>query len=218
MNKMHPRAVAAASRSTPKNRPGEGQNVDVVIHSFASVNGQTVQTMSVDLSNAPVPDRKYLAETCAVSYQRSSVKFLFGQQRIGKTELRSLLVIHVSPKSAARFVASLSEMDPTLEDIAARIGVAPGNGAPITEEPPQTVALAAGMVLFAVSDEEACMDFFQASPFSMGAAPHSKQLSLDPVVRVDLPTSLMLSFVSELNKIAPQLPEIKPPEQEHDRV
>lgn len=162
--------------------------------------------MTVDLGNAPVPERKYLAETCEVRLDRGRVKLLFGQERIGKAELRSLLVIHLSPSAITRFLDSLAQMSPSLELAAAAMGFTPDRGAPITEEPRQTVALGAGILLAAMSNEEGCLDFFQASPFAMGSAVSSRKLALDPVVRVDMSAPLLLFLIAELRRIAPQFP------------
>jgi hypothetical protein len=41
----------------------------------------------------------------------------------------------------------------------------------------------------------------------MMSAAHSKKLAVDPVVRVDLPSSLMLDLLEKLRQIAPQLPK-----------
>jgi hypothetical protein len=190
----------------PSVRPGEGASVSVVLGS-ATANG--LQTAAINLSDAPVPERKYAADVSAVAFVPGTVQILFGQRRIGgsKPVLRSLLVIHMAPSAAARFLESTAQFIPySLAEIARLNGISAEASPPILEEPDQTIALAAGFVLTAASGEDATLDFYQASAFAMSAV-KSGSLSLDPVVRVDLRTSLLLGLVEELQKISPQLPK-----------
>jgi hypothetical protein len=191
----------------PLNRPGEGPTVDLIQNRTVHVNGQTVQALAIDMRSAPVPERKYLAETCDVRYKPSAVTFLFGQERIGKGELRSLLIIQMSPSCVRRFLSSLDGMNQPFDQAAKIAGINAQAGIKIAEEPTQTVALSASMVMSAMSNDEACLDFFRASPFAMMSAAHSKKLAVDTVVRVDLPSSLMLDLLEKLRQIAPQLPK-----------
>ena len=165
--------------SLPNNRPGEGPTVDLLFSRTAQVNGQTMQSLAIDMRSAPVPERKYLAETCDVRCRPGAVTILFGQERIGKGGLRSLLVIHMSPSGVTRFLASLLEMDPTFEQMAVNAGISAQPGIEISEEPTQTVALGASMIMSAMSNDEACLDFFRASPFAMMSAVFEIQLPED---------------------------------------
>lgn len=192
---------------TAQPRPGEGPTVDLIQHRVVHVNGQTLQSFTVDLRSAPVPERKYLAESCDVRLRPSSVALLFAQERFGTGGIRSLLVVQVSPSGIARFLKSIDDIKPGIEELAAQLGIsADESGVEIEQEPPQTIALSASMILTAVSGDEACLDFFKASPFSMSTAQQTRKLALDPVVRVDLSSSLMLSLVEKMRDIAPQLP------------
>jgi hypothetical protein len=213
MSKPH-RQVAYSGRNAPMQstshvRQNEGSNVPVILGQVATVNGLSVQMAAVKLSDAPVPERKYVADVCGVTYVPGTVQLLFGQRRIGGDGLRSLLVIQMSSSGAVRFLAAISQLAPqTLEEMAKVTGIVAEKSAPINTEPEQTVALAASFVLLASAVDETTMDFYQASAFAISAMPHSGKLALDPVVRIDLRTSLLLGLVEELRKLSPQLPKM----------
>lgn len=198
-----------AMSATPIIRPGEGSSVPVVLGDSAVVNGIVVQTAAVNLSEAPVPERKYVADTYGVVFVPGTVQLLFGQRRIGVDALRSLLIIQMTPFSAARFLGSMAQLSPiSLEQLAEQNQISAEMPPPITSEPDQTVALAAGLVLTAASSEETTLDFYQASAFSVSAMQHTKHLHLDPVVRIDLRTSLMLGLVEQLRMLGSKLPSM----------
>ena len=191
----------------PPVRPGEGPTVDLLEHRIVQVDGQTLQTFSIDLRSVPVPERKYLAEACDVRVRPGSVALLFGQERLGQGGLRSLLVVQISPAGIARFLRSMDELTPSIDELAASLGIVAEPGMQILEEPAQTIALGASMILSAASNDEACLDFFKTSTFSMITAQQTKKVSLDPVVRVDLATSLLLSMIKKIRQIAVHFPK-----------
>lgn len=204
MNTVANRSFAnSQSRSV---RPGEGALIDLVAHTVSTVKGQTVQTFGLNMSAAPVPERKYYAQTCDVRLERHTVSLLFGQLKLGKTELRSLLVVQMSPSNASKLLSSIEEMEPSIQAMAQVGNIAPDTGVQILEEPPQTIAFAAALAMLAIANEDACMDFFQMSPFSLLSASHTKKVGLDPVVRVDLPASLLFGLVQKLQGMSSRLP------------
>lgn len=183
-------------------REGEGVGLDVSVTHDVAVSGKTVSLMQVDFRAAPVPDRKYVAEICSVDQQQRTIRLMFGQRRIGRDELRTLIIVEMSEFSASQFLATVDQISgPTYEDILATLGQEAEPIVPITSEPDQSLAMSANMILSAVSGDEAAMDFFKASPFSIQAAPHRGKLMLDPVVRVDLRSSAMVGLIHELRRI-----------------
>jgi hypothetical protein len=59
-----------------------------------------------------------------------------------------------------------------------------------------------------MSNKEACLDFYQASPFAIGNVQKSHRLALDPVVRVDLRSSLFLSMIAGLRNLGMEIPKM----------
>ena len=70
------------------------------------------------------------------------------------------------------------------------------------QEPTQTVGLTANIVPCAFSDAEACMDFYQLSPFMASALVAHGDVYAEPVVRVTLPTGLFVALIGRLRTLA----------------
>jgi hypothetical protein len=193
-------------------RPNEGSTVQVILGQLASVKGLSVQTAAIKLGDAPVPERKYVVDVCGVEHVAGTIKLLFGQRRIGSEDLRSLLVIHMSYHGAARFLAATGQLTPmSLDQMAEAHKMVAEDTASITTEPTQTVALAAALVLMAVAGEETTMDFYQASAFALSSMAGTSKLALDPVVRIDLRTSLLLGLVAGVREYGAHLPNLDLP-------
>lgn len=177
----------------------------VVHESVVKPDGTTVTEISISLSNAPVPDRKYTAEYSSAKYRSGLIKIAFGQFEFIEQKLRSLLVIHLGPHHLGEFLDTLDKMSPSLDVLAEQNGVRPAIFAAITEEPAQTLAFSATYMLVAISGFETCMDLYQASAFALHHMRNSNQLMIDPVVRIDLPTASFLNLVTDLRDIRSQL-------------
>lgn len=200
-------------------REGEGAALDLTVNHDVNVSGQSLSLLKIDFRTAPVPDRRYAADMCAATYLKHTVRIIFGQQRINSDNYRTLLVISMSEMAIAQFLFSVDQTkDPSFEEIAQGAGIEIEPIGNISEEPEQTVSLSANMVLIAVSGDEASMDFFKASPFSLHAAPHRGKLFLDPVVRVDLTTSALLGLIRALRVFATQFRKSNKQELSNERV
>jgi len=182
------------------NRPGEGNvSLDIKVDTTVGIDGKTVTYMGVDLAKAPVPDRKFTADTCAVIDSAYTLKLVFGQERIDGKGLRSAIVVQMGRGSGGNFVRICDSMaNPSIAEIAQLDGIPSEKLSPAGEEPPQALTLSANMPLAGISGQEACIDFYQASPFAMGIAVRSDKLSLESVVRVDLRTSLFFGLLDDL--------------------
>jgi hypothetical protein len=181
------------------NRPNEGVSVEVKLTTGVSVDGQTVTSVGVDLSKAPVPDRKFAADTCTLIVRSYAVKLLFGQERIDGKGLRSAIVVQMSRVSGANLVRIIESMKaPSLQDVVNAEGIQSEPLSPLPDEPPQALTLSANMAIFAMTGQDSCIDFYQASPFAMAVALRAKKLQLDPVVRVEVRTPLLISLIAEL--------------------
>jgi transcriptional regulator with XRE-family HTH domain len=165
-----------------------------------------VQTLS--LSDADVPDRTYFGEVCSAKYDNEALSLAFAQSKLGQAQLRSLVIISMTPNAAAQFLRSLEEMrNPSLEDIAklSNISPQPLSSFP-TDEPEQTASLIANVVAVAISGRETCMDFYHANAFTHLTVRETKQMFLEPVVRVNIRTQSMLSLVRRLQELRGDFP------------
>jgi len=197
-------------------RLGEGTPIDIVQHSSLRPDGGSVAILGINLAQAPVPDRRYVADVAMVNYADETIKVLFGQKKMApEGMLRSLLVIHMSPRAARQFLRSIDQMaTPTLDQIVEKVGTKKEKlELHIGTEPEQTVAFVSNIVAVAVAGREACLDFYHASSFAFANAVSSKKLPIDAVVRVDLRTGLFAAVVDELKKL-----EVKFPLEEEEGV
>jgi hypothetical protein len=181
------------------NRPNEGVILDVTIDTKLGTDGKTVTYMGSELSKAPVPDRKFTADTCSLIGLPHTLKFVFGQERIDGKGLRSAIVVQMGRNAGVNFVRSLQAMQsPSFDELVQSEKIPIEPLAPVTDEPAQALSLSANTPLAGISGYEACVDFYQASPFSMAVAARSHKLALEPVVRVALRTSLLYGLFTEL--------------------
>ncbi len=97
--------------------------------------------------------------------------------------------------------------NPGLDAIAKAVGLRPE---PLLkypgEEPEQTASLIANMCAVAISGRETCMDFYHANAFAHATVQETKQMYLEPVVRVNTRTSLVLSLVEFLQEVRGKFP------------
>jgi hypothetical protein len=201
------------SRASPApfRRPGEGTtSIAVDVKTFLSTDGRTITNLGANLAGASVPDRKYVADACSVSYQRETVKIIFAQEKFDSKGLRSAIVIHMSPRAVVQMLGMFNgPLHQMFEENARAEGIAPEQMSAFESEPQQVAALSANLAIGAAAGREACMDFYQASPFSLGMAAQSRKLDMDGVVRVELSTALLLGLVEALRELASQFPEVK---------
>lgn len=198
MSKPHRQSV---SRQSVKPRPGDGVPIDVIVDQFVATDGTSVANLGINAAELEVPDRRYTADMCAVSANHGTVRLIFAQERVDDSGWRSLVVVNMSNEAARRFLSTLRQMGgPSLDEIAiaSELRAEPLATKMSEPDPGQAISLSANMVFTAVSGNEACLDFYQASPFAMMAVFASKQLALEPIVRVDLRTSLLLGLIDGL--------------------
>jgi hypothetical protein len=187
-------------------RPGEGAALSVSRRIVPRPDGTNAVELSVDLQAAPVPERRYVADACAVLRSDDFVLLAFGQRRLVGSGCRSLVVLSMSAEAIRSF---LKTCDGFLERVAAfleRNGLARSPLLDLTEEPPQTVHLAANVVAVAQAGRESCLDLYHVSPWSIRSVSTRNQLVIDPIVRIDMPTALLVPVVEQLVRLEHELP------------
>jgi hypothetical protein len=188
-------------------RPGEGTVVELARKQISHPDGSSGVELAIDLSIAPVPERRYVADVAALTYDEGMVQFLFGQKKIGKSgALRSLIVLQMTSLAVGQFAKTLIAVEPGLRKWIEQNGNH-GELANIEEEPDQTVTLFANMVGLAFAGPEACVDFYHASAFSIHFAQQNKKMAVDPVVRVILNSGLMIRMIDKLHALEPNFPK-----------
>jgi hypothetical protein len=169
-------------------------------------------TFGVDIGAAPVPQRRYACELCTVKAQNGDVRLIFAQRSLGPDAFESALVVRMNPHAARQFLKSLDLINsPSIATIAEQMKIAKVPLTEITQRPHQMANVVANLASVAVSGYETCIDFVHASPFAMRAASTSKELAVEPVVRVDIPTALFMSLIDGLRSAVAAFPDVKDP-------
>jgi hypothetical protein len=192
-----------------KSRPGEGAMIDIVRKVTPRADGGTSLEVGLDLANAVVPERRYVADVASLKFTADRVYLCFGQSKL-TGGLRSLLVIYMTPEAAGQFL-KICEGNNFRESMTKafqkeRWPVA--TLATVEEEPAQTVALTANLLAAGFSGREACIDFYHASPFAMAQfRTESRRVPIYPVVRIDFPANLFVAILEALEQHREDLPQ-----------
>jgi hypothetical protein len=143
-------------------RDGEGVAVNVSYIPVIGLGGSTTQVATLNLSGAQVPDRRYVADVCAVRSVGDGVKLVFGQTKLLSPDLQTALLVYFEQDSIRSMLKNVREMvSPNLREIATISRVAVGSLYNITSEPDQVVSLAANCAYIAAS--LSCVPFLGAS-------------------------------------------------------
>ena len=188
------------------NRPGEGTAIGGDRKQVANADGTTGTLFTLNLNTAPVPDRRYVADIASVSASEHRLSLIFGQSKVVGTGTRSLLVIEVATTFAAQIVNMIQELIENLRKYVKQHDVPALQLVDIKEEPSQTVSLAGNVVAAGYASRDACLDFYYVSPFAIQQAEAGGDFVAEPVVRVSLPTSLLLSICERLDEMKATFP------------
>lgn len=193
----------------PALRPGEYATLPVTRRVTAQPGGASVAELSLDLLNAPVPDRRYCADGVLVRRTAEAVQLIFGQTKVTSAQLQSMVVIKLSFDATRSLLATFTEFSPRLRGFIETNKVHKSGKLQISEEEPsQTVVMSANIAAIAYVGREGCVDFYHASPFAFRALGNDgTQLPVDAVVRVEVATGTLLSMVEQLEEMKDQLPE-----------
>ena len=185
-------------------RPGEGVAIDVVQH--RSDAGSVGQTISINLSSATVPDRRYPADVAAVIVDSDMVRLLFGQRKVLGKGLESLVIIQLPFIGARNFLRSMAEVAEKATAYVAKHHVADPPELDREATPNQTVTLTANFIAAAFTAREACIDFYHVSSFAFRGIGAGGKLYADPVVRVTLIARLLLAIHDDLESQKDAMP------------
>ncbi len=180
--------------------------MSIIRHQSINVAGTTGTLFTIDLTSAPVPDRRYAADIATVVRVNDMVRLIFGQTKVGGIEPRSLVVIHLSALAVRQFLQSMPDVLATMRAYAQQSNLTKVSLVDVEKEPNQTVALAANITAASASGREACMDFYYTSPFVMLQVTKGGGFAVDPVVRVMLSTGLLLAICERLESMKADLP------------
>lgn len=177
-------------------RHGEGHTVDVTV---VSVKGGESYA-GLELGTLPVPDRRFASDDASIVAGGEMVRLLFAQKHPVGEGLLSLLVINITHESVAQFIETISS------EFEANARTLPGATtakqlSTFSTKADQTMVLAASFILAGFTGNDACIDFFYSSPFAHKQMSVFKKLSIEPIVRVNLPTVVLVAMINALKRL-----------------
>lgn len=183
-----------------KSIPGARREGHAVPMNFLSNKSGGVAEYGLDLSDAPVPSRRYAADLCAIRTSYGEMRVVFAQFGFDEQDIESALVIRMSRTAVRQFAESLISIMPgaaeTPEEALSEI----------EKKPSQTASMVANICSVAVAGQEACLDFYHASAFAMRKVElGSSAMELESVVRVDMRSPLFMAFAHRTIEIAKQI-------------
>lgn len=194
--------------STLAARDGEGVMVDLIPNPARSVDGRA-GLIQGDIHNLPVPNKRYAADICSIVSKNSVIKLLFAQEKIGPQALRNMIIVNITPRSVTELLKKIDDVkDISFAELAALSNIEAEALPQIEVEPAETASLNANLILVAASGTESCIDFFHSSAFSIAFAQQTSRLGIDPVVRVNIRTSLLMGLIEELRNLISINPDI----------
>lgn len=191
-------------------RPGEGYVIGTVRQNMPGPNGEGSLNLMLRLDTAQVPERRYVANAATAVYEGERVTIVFGQKKLGGMGYRSLLLLEMSTTYAHQLIRASSELVTLVDKYLTEQNAPRTEVSDIDEDVPgQTITLAANIATAGHTGRDACMDFYYASPFSVQIAAQGGDFAAEPVVRVTLPTSLMLALHQKLQSLKDSMPAEK---------
>lgn len=178
-------------------RPGEGA-VLRAIHtpSDGGVNAQ------FSLMDAPVPERKYAADAVTILDGSEEFRVVFGQRETIGDGLYSMIVVHMSRDALNNLSEGLSEVLGPLGKYLQTNSISVGQLFEIKRDAPQTVHFSANIVALGYASREGTMDFYSASSFALDRVrKQGRELQIDPIVRVSLPSRYMVALLQRIAAI-----------------
>lgn len=201
------RSIATYAQPQQKSPRYEGHPLSVLKMPAGLGSSEDVITVGLDISSAPVPQRRYAAELCEVRFEHNDLRLIFAQRTLDRGGLDSALIVRMNPIAGHQLLKSINDMQsPGLDGIAEAMGIRATPLEKITKQPGQMANVVANLVAIAVSGFETCMDFYHASAFAMRNVADSDTLAVEPIVRVDIQTAIFVSMVKELGALESVMP------------
>jgi hypothetical protein len=185
-------------------RLGEGHAVDVsVVPASKGVQAH----YAIDTSGLPVPDRRLSADTVDAVVSEFVVKLLFAQKQVVGDGFLALLIVQMSFDSIHQFLHTLEPLKEGVLKLEEG-NLRKGSVSTINQKPEQAAVVTASMALAGYTGSDGCLDFYYTSPFSMRSINFGNKIAVEPVVRVNLPTPLLVALWRRLEELAKDLPSI----------
>ena len=192
----------AASLNKPTiqrdHRDGEGYAVEATVQHHAGV-----ATFQLSVSDAPVPDRRFSADTAAVQVTAFRTRLCFGQSKPVGNGWLSMVVVELSSEGVTHFLTAVQDSKNGGKFLAPPRANGASDLTEFNSSPDHAVILSANLTCAGFVGSEGCMDFYNASAFSVQRLPTTNKLQIEPIVRINLPSPLIFAIVQKLRELNP---------------
>ena len=168
-----------------------------------------VMEIGIDYAKAEVPERFYYADYCDVQKARGGYSLLFGKLEPGTQKLRTKIeVAYPVEMFRLQLWGNSRDFHAIVRTAAGKVDFPPIEQ---VEDTDKVQSFRSNNVFMASWGEESVLDFYYISPRDIHYVRHqqAREIALEPVVRVVLPTALMFEF---LEKCRPYAEELLQPE------
>lgn len=168
---------------------GEGARVPTTIEHISNEGGLVTARAKIDLSNAPAPSRKFVADCFEVRVEFTEARMLFGQRQVDGVTVRAILDVRYPPEAVSGVLELLR-------------GLRAANGAPaenvfethFTSEPEQAIAVQANFMRMNAGGSATTIDLYHASGIALSRFAGEGFLHAEPVVRISMPNRMIGEF------------------------
>lgn len=184
-------------------RAGEGAVIGIVREKLGGGVG-----ISLDLSSAPVPDRRFSADAAWIVFGIDLVRILFAQYKVAGPQIEHLVVLRVPFIAVRQFLHSMAGgVAETGHRFLESVGDKTSPPVDKSSIPDQTFTLDSNIIVAGLSGREACLDLYNSSPqVKLALKMGSNEFRAEPVARVQLTTRLLMDIYDELSAKADSLP------------
>lgn len=190
-------SVTVSGISAPAQRKFEARSDGTVATQFV-----------IQIGELPPPERRYSAEEAFLTFNgRDAVLFHFIQRKANGV-VRSLVTVKMYSDSARQYHDTLDVIAEPLEQFVERVQLQVPRVEPPDGEPDHSVSVVASVAQTTFGGYEAEMSFYHVSPYGLhvAAMKNMENVPIEPVVRVDLPTVMLVGIVRQLSGLISQLP------------
>jgi hypothetical protein len=183
----------------------------VKIRVFQTGPHQVTCEIGVDYQRAPIPERFYYADYCDALKARSGFGLFFGKLITGTSRLRTKIEIDFPEEMFVKQLWNTSrELHQILQNAVATMDF-PSMGE--VEDTDKVQTFRSNNAFMAIWGEEAVVDFYYLSPRDM-SQPQRGGTGLEPVIRVVMPTPLLLEFLDKCRPLVEHRLQLEAPKAE----
>lgn len=164
--------------------------------------------IQLDLSDAPVPERRFSADGAWVTVGPDFARVLFAQFKGAGPEVEHVVVMRLSFHAARLFLQSMTDVAKSAHSYLVTLKNSSSPRVDQRSIPNQTFTLDANIIVAGYSGREACMDLYYSSPqVKVALRRGGNELRAEPVARVLLTTRLLIDIHDELKSKMATLPK-----------